>query len=274
MAFMEPYQTPALAAVLQTLAACAPPQAPQIQQSLQSEVDELEEGEYDPSEFLPIVPPLAHQPYSNPQSQPPHPIAPAPQPPPVLPSNNQPPSPAPSKPSLQSIQSLTEKASLITSYSPALRHTTHLLSTHPAITTRIRHLIHTAHDHENKWWAGRETLIKQLAGREEGRKKLDSVLASVGGTLCTKGEGEAPLDIQKELRQYDRKVHRAYQEMVKATGVSLGKLGVPFFCVKEELIVREPLDSAGEVGKGKVTHKELEALKVRMVGFLEDMVKE
>ncbi|KAL8748463.1 MAG: hypothetical protein Q9199_008188 [Rusavskia elegans] len=80
MAFTQPYQTPDLAAVLRTLAACAPARVPPIQQTQQ---DDLEEGEYDPSEFHPIIshpaqpaPPTPHssQQYNEhnpPQLQPP-----------------------------------------------------------------------------------------------------------------------------------------------------------------------------------------------------------
>lgn len=41
---------------------------------------------------------------------------------------------------------------------------------------RIRHLIQTQHEHERQWWDGRVSLVTQQAGREEGRRKLNSVL--------------------------------------------------------------------------------------------------
>ncbi|KAI4249314.1 MAG: hypothetical protein L6R40_000772 [Gallowayella cf. fulva] len=274
MDFAQPYQTPDLAAVLQTLAACAPPRAPpqpQVEQQQQQQVEELEEGEYDPSEFVPIISPPHHLPPSDPPPTQPPPTTHIP---PFPPPSNPRASPGPSTPS---IQTLVEKASLITTYPPALRHTTRLLTSHPGTTARIRHLTHTAHDHERQWWTGRENLHRQLSSRAESRKKIDSVLASIGGNVCAAGEGNAeedPVDVEKEVRAYDRKVHRAYREMVKATWKDLGKLGIPFFGINGDLVVKDVQEGECEVDKGKVGERELQELRGRMLGFLEDMVRE
>ncbi|KAI4249374.1 MAG: hypothetical protein L6R42_009022 [Xanthoria sp. 1 TBL-2021] len=279
MAFTRPYQTPDLAAVLQTLAACAPARAPPIQQTQQ---DDLEEGEYDPSEFQPIIaapaqrpPPTPHpsQQYNEhnpPQLQPPQSNynAPNSHTTNLLPTPSAPSDPSPQLPPPSAI----EKASTITTYAPALRHTTHLLSTSPSITARIRHLIRTAHSHERQWWSGRQSLLAQLSTRSASRQKLNSVLASIGGLTKADDEKETPIDVEKELKLYDRKVHKAYGEMVKATHVDLGKLGIPFFCIREELVVRGR--EGREVEKGKIEERELGVLKGRMLGFLEDWVRE
>ncbi|KAI4087739.1 MAG: hypothetical protein LQ339_008821 [Xanthoria mediterranea] len=286
MAFPQPYQTPDLAAVLQTLAACAPPRPP-IQQTQE---DDLEEGEYDPTEFHSIIPAPAQPPpptlypshqyneHNRPQiQQPPQSTYSAPTAPESH-TTNLPPTPsAPPNPSPQPPQpSATEKASTITTYAPALRHTTHLLSTSPTTAARIRHLIRTAHTHERQWWSGRQSLLHQLSTRSASRQKLNSVLASIGG-LTTKSEPETekPVDdVEKELKMYDRKVHKAYGDMVKATYIDLGKLGIPFFCMKEGLVVHGKEAAGQEVEKGKVGEKELGVLRGRMLGFLEDWVRE
>ncbi|KAL8683310.1 MAG: hypothetical protein Q9186_000693 [Xanthomendoza sp. 1 TL-2023] len=278
MDFQQPYRTPDLAAVLQTLAAYTPskpPPPPPPHQAQQQIEDDLEEGEYDPSDFIPIPPTTSPTPF--PQVAPPplqhtYPNPPL-QPTPTLPTNR--PAP-PSATSTPSTQSLTEKASLITTYPTALRHTTHLLTTHPSITTRIRHLIHTAHTHERQWFTGRETLLKQLSSRSESRRKIDSVLASIGGNIGCTGEktNETPVDMEKELRVYDRKVLKAYREMIEATGRDLGKLGIPFYCIKEELVISGTDQEGAELVRGKIREEELEGLKGRMVAFLEDMVRE
>ncbi|KAL8852923.1 MAG: hypothetical protein Q9221_002173 [Calogaya cf. arnoldii] len=274
MAFSQPYQTPDLAAVLQTLAACAPARPPPIQQTQQ---DDLEEGEYDPSESNPII---FQHPLPNPilsqQYNEHHPFhaqpsqsnynTPDPQktdlpPPPSVPPNT---SPQPSA---------TEKAAAITTYAPALRHTTHLLTTSPTTISRIRHLIHTAHTHERQWWSARQSLLTQLTTRSASSKKLNSVLASIGGIVKPEIGKETPVDVGKELRLYDKKVHKAYAEMVKATHVDLGILGIPFFCTREELVVKG--DGEGrEVEKGKIGERELGVLRGRMLGFLEEWVRE
>ncbi len=78
------------------------------------------------------------------------------------------------------------------------------------------------------------------------------------------------MDVEKELAAYDAKVHEAYSDMVKATYTELGKLGIPFFCTKVELVVKEGRE--GE--KGMVEDRELGVLRRRMLGFLEEWVRE
>lgn len=140
------YDTPNLAAVLQTLAAYAPP--PQAS---------LEEGEYDPSESYPSAISFS-----------------APQQLPLTPNH------PPSQPTIRQSHSalLPSPASsiLITTWPSALRHTMALLSNSPSMNQRIKRLINTAHEHERQWWQGREALIAKLGSREEGRKKLEGVL--------------------------------------------------------------------------------------------------
>ncbi|KAL8827099.1 MAG: hypothetical protein Q9170_007145, partial [Blastenia crenularia] len=131
--------------------------------------------------------------------------------------------------------------------------------------------------HERQWWAGRENLLARLASRGENKRKLASVLASVGGTEpphnsvdLDRGEREEEgidAEAEKELKLYDRKVHKAYGEMVAATRAELKGMGIPFFAIAGERVGKE-----GE--EGKVGEEDLERLRGRMVGFLEDMVRE
>ncbi|KAL8715139.1 MAG: hypothetical protein Q9220_001096 [cf. Caloplaca sp. 1 TL-2023] len=274
---MTSYQVPDLASVLQTLAAYAPPNPHPPQPP------ELEEGEYDPSTFQPLTAAI-HRPPSPPHispEPPPHinqepPQSPLPQPP--LP---QPQPPTQQRPPLAS-------ASTITTYPSALRHTTTLLSTSPPIRSRLRHLIKAAHEHESQWWTGRQALFRTLSTRDASRRKLADVLASIGGgggggTPSTTDNGEKKSmrkedeggdveeakveeEQEKELKEYDRKVHKAYTEMRAATYAELKRMGIPFFCIDEERFVGE--------GEGKLGREELEKLKGKMVVFLEDMVAE
>ncbi|KAL8925424.1 MAG: hypothetical protein Q9208_003516 [Pyrenodesmia sp. 3 TL-2023] len=257
MAFADTYQTPDLASILRTLAGYAPPphqtpfpsQPPVPYQPPPSQpLPDLEEGEeYDPSTFQPsLAPPLQQS-----QPLPPRVLQPTTTPTP-------PPQPSPSS-----------KASHITTWPPALRHTTLLLSTSPSITSRLRHLITSAHTHERQWHTGREALVRQLTTRSTHIKELDTVLSRLGGntTSTTNNNNNKftasadAVDVDKELRVYDKKVYKAYGEMVIATGVELERLGIPFFAI-------------GETEKGRVGEEELERLKGRMVEFLEDMVRE
>lgn len=134
-----PYETPNLASILQTLSAYAPPQP--------TPTPDLEEGEYDPSEAH-IHPSGPHPKHSTPPLK-------------TLPNPKPPPGPHPST---------------ITTWPPAIRHITIHIASNPDKMQRIRHLIHTQHQHERQWWKAREELVKKIYGREEGRKRLDSVL--------------------------------------------------------------------------------------------------
>jgi len=248
---------PDLVSILRTLAAYAPPQ-PQAPQANCYENGDLEEGEYDPAtDYNPSQPlltssnpdPQSQHPPPNPQQQqqqqqplPQHPTTP-PQPPPP-PKPHQTPAPYPSK---------------ITTWPPALRHITHLTTTSPTFTPRITHLIHTQHTHERQRWASRLSLLTLLSTRSEKKRKLDSVLNSLGGKIAS-SEGVSTIDlpVEKELEIFDRKVWRACGEMVEATRRELGRLEVPFFCVE-----------GGLVGEG-----ELRRLQGKMLELLEDLCGE
>ncbi|KAL8756962.1 MAG: hypothetical protein Q9184_004337, partial [Pyrenodesmia sp. 2 TL-2023] len=214
MASADTYQPPDLATILQTLAAYAPPQTPfpsqpplPYQPPPSQPFPDLEEGEeYDPSTFQPsLAPPL----------QPSQPLPPQLLQPATTPTPPRQPSPS-------------SQASHITTWPPALRHTTHLLSTSPSITSRLRHLITTAHTHEQQWHTGRQTLFRQLTTRSTNIKELDTVLSRLGANINNNFTASAEaVDMEKELRVYDKKVYKAYREMVSATGVELERLRIP-----------------------------------------------
>lgn len=86
-------------------------------------------------------------------------------------------------------------------------------------------------------------------------------------------------DDANELLLYDRKVHKASVEMVKAMSTELKDMGVPFFGTKSHLINRGTTSSVsigggvdGRTSPGK-TIQELELVKLqrRMLEMLEDM---
>ncbi|KAL9033710.1 MAG: hypothetical protein Q9214_007382, partial [Letrouitia sp. 1 TL-2023] len=136
------------------------------------------------------------------------------------------------------------------------------------------------------WHRGRQELQSRLSNRAEARRKLASVLASVGGAGAKAGETEED-DAEAELRAYDRKVYGALKEMAEATAKELARLGVPFFGTKAEFVVRdgeeegsrEEEDEATMGEKelkesGKISERELRVLQGRVVELLEDMVRE
>ncbi|KAL8786766.1 MAG: hypothetical protein Q9213_002587 [Squamulea squamosa] len=295
MAFTQQYHTPELTDVLKTLAACSPPK-PSFQQGLE-QWKKSEGDRYGPSEYLPSIPSQSQPPQSG--TYPPLPSLPYPFPYPVphdhVPGQTDPQNPTSGPISIStsdstvSTRSLLYQASLIRQWPAAVQHVAYLLSLPPTVA-RIRHLIRKAHDHERQWWSGRQSLIAKLSGREASRIKLNDVLASVGGHINDPNL-EISVDREKELRLYDHKVWKASREMMAATYEDLEKLGIPFFCIKESLVMREEEEREwiekiekeqtqhrhvkyDRVKPGKIGYKELDASKQKMVIFLEDMVKE
>ncbi len=224
-------QVPDLASILQTLAAYTPRHEGK---------PDLEEGEYDPSEYDPTqsasAPPSQAHPFEQPDASPSA----------VNPTQSAPKAVPPPSPSA------------ITTWPKALNYTMKYIFSDSAKKRRIQHLIETQHRHEREWWASREELIRKAQGRDKSRMELDSVLASVGGLAANSSrlQGEAEGDeLIKELAIFDRKVHFACRQMVDAAIKEIRELGLPFYC-------------AGL--SDKVEKEELKSLREKMLQFLED----
>ena len=57
--------------------------------------------------------------------------------------------------------------------------------------------------------------------------------------------------------------------MIAATTAELERLGVPFFRMQKDLVVGK-----GEKEEGKIDEEELQRLRMKMVGLLEDLSKD
>lgn len=64
----------------------------------------------------------------------------------------------------------------ITTWAPALRYVTKLLTKNEDITERIRKLIKSQHDHEKQWAKGREMVVEERRKRDEGRNAVNDIL--------------------------------------------------------------------------------------------------
>lgn len=174
MDYHRPTHTPPsadLASILATLAAYtpapAPVPAPTVTAAAVHTPLTLEEGEYDPSTLDTSISSTSVVQVDQ-QSKPLHPPAPSSS---IL--NEEPQQQRQQK---QNFPLAVPSSSTITTWPPALRHVTKFIATNEAAMHRIRHLIQTQHEHERQWWDGRVSLVTQQAGREEGRRKLNSVL--------------------------------------------------------------------------------------------------
>lgn len=156
----------------------------------------------------------------------------------------------------------------MTTWPPALRYINSRTSSDPEFIHRIRHLISTQHTHERQWWFSRLDLIRKLEGRDEKKRKLDSVLTSIGGKVGANNSSD--LSPEHELEIFDKKVYRACKQMVAATTQELGKMEVPFFCTLLALAT----ENGGAKRKGAIIQEELMRLQRKMLELLEDLCGE
>lgn len=171
-----------LASILATLAAYtpapAPVPAPTVPAAAVHTPPTLEEGEYDPSTLDTSISSTQVVQVDQ-QSKPLHPPAPSST---ILNQELH-----PQRQQKQNSPLAVPSSSTITTWPPALRHVTKFIATNEAAMHRIRHLIQTEHEHERQWWEGRVSLVTQQAGREEGRRKLNSVLLVSPFQKCADG---------------------------------------------------------------------------------------
>ena len=166
--------------------------------------------------------------------------------------------------------------SSITAWPQALKYVMSSLSQSAAASSRLKTLIHSQHQHEKQWWAGRQSLISRLEGRDEGQKKANDLLRMLGSGKAeeTSSTTQADPDVKKkELEIYDAKVYRALSEMTRAMNDEFRTLGVPFFAIKHELIDAKA-DESSKTKPGALGKKELLELQKRMLQLLQDLLAE
>ncbi|MCJ1398918.1 hypothetical protein MMC11_002119 [Xylographa trunciseda] len=281
------YITPDIASILRSLAATTSnnpaasppihlakpisPPRPQLDGSIDRVLDldldlELEEGEYDPNDaLLPISGHEAQVPLLSQAT-----VAPAPSNTISITDNSQ----SVPKPTAVDPRS-------ITTYPAALRHITKIVARNEATMSRLRKLIASQHQHERQWWDGREALVKQQSEREEGRKKVEDVLRSMGGKVSSQISGPTPAEDAAELTRYDKKVYRACVDMVNATKAELQSMGIPSFGIRHEWVLRDDETDAeiqdevhGNDGRRKLRAEEVLALQKKILALLEDLCEE
>ncbi|KAK8252874.1 hypothetical protein HDK77DRAFT_164136 [Phyllosticta capitalensis] len=134
----------------------------------------------------------------------------------------------------------------ILDWAQGLRCITKIAAQNPGIKGAVQKMIADQHENELMWWGGRRARTSQQVSPEE-------------------------------LQAYDAKIHRAMREMFTAMSGHLKSLGVPFFGVKSDLIVKDE-DSEKEkqalMAKKKITESELLKLQRKMLEYLEAMYKD
>lgn len=164
-------------------------------------------------------------------------------------------------------------ASSITTWSAAIKHVTKYLSTNEKIMSRIKHLINEQHKHEEQWWTQRQAIVTKHAGRAGNQSKVADILKELGGLAAPVVQVDEAAD-RNELETFDKKVYRSIMQMAADFDGQLRKMGVPFYAIKHELVVREGGKTANGASMRTLDKTELRKLQKRMLQHLEDLVSD
>jgi len=99
---------------------------------------------------------------------------------------------------------LIDPATII-DWSSGLKCVMRTIAKHENMLQDIRRMIKVQHENEVQWWSSRQALIERQKAREEGQKKLDSVLKLVGGDSTTSSSNISPEEMGQELKIFDTK---------------------------------------------------------------------
>ncbi|KAL2855058.1 hypothetical protein BJX68DRAFT_231379 [Aspergillus pseudodeflectus] len=275
----QDYNSADLTSILKTLSAFSSQTANNNAHQSLINLDE-EDNDYEPPDAVtPSLPKHSHPPSSSSSAH--HSrlnstAAPAPAPAPIPISSSRP-------QRQQQAQPKDSPAATITTWPAALKQVMRTVAANEHIQQRIRFLIQRQHDHERQWWKGREALLQKQKSRAEKKRELDEVLRSVGAPVDEKNISTAEEDAA-EIKYYDGKVYKASKDMANAMTLELKTLHVPFFCIKQSLVVGVIADLKGDLGQGhasitgdsqgRISVDELSALQQRMMELLQDLCKE
>ncbi|RMZ77595.1 hypothetical protein DV737_g4245, partial [Chaetothyriales sp. CBS 132003] len=125
-----------------------------------------------------------------------------------------------------------------------------------------------------QWHSGREALVALHESRHSTSAQVSALLRSLGGkdaagSSSSINSSSTEADNKAELAAYDAKVYRSLVAMQADFDRQLRNLGVPFFAISHDLVVKD-----GEsVGAGhKLDKGELRELQKRMLDLLEDFL--
>jgi len=164
-------------------------------------------------------------------------------------------------------------ASIITTWPAAIRHVTKYLSTNEKVMSRVKHLINEQHKHEEQWWAQRQAIVTKHAGRAGNQSKVADILKELGGLATPVVQVDEAAD-KNELEAFDKKVYRSMVQMAADFDGQLRKMGVPFYAIKHDLVVRDSGKTENGASTRKIDKIELGELQKRMLQHLEDLVSD
>ena len=176
-------------------------------------------------------------------------------------------------PKPQATPILVPDASTITTWPAALKHVTKYVTTNEKVMSRVKHLINEQHKHEEQWWAQRQAIVTRHAGRAGNQTKVADILKDLGGLAIPMGQVDEAAD-RNELDAFDKKVYKSMVQMAADFDGQLRKMGVPFYAIKHDLIVKDGEKSEDRAKIRKLEAKELRELQSRMLQHLEDLASD
>jgi hypothetical protein len=142
-------------------------------------------------------------------------------------------------------------------------------------------MMQTQREHEIRWYTERQNLKRTHSNRATSTASAQSILASLGASVTRPAEQSSEAHKDAELLEFDQKVYAAQQAMETGMTAELKGLGVPFFGVKEDLVVPDELEvKRAEEADGMpkwsavVTESEMRELRRRMINHLEDLYRD
>lgn len=183
-----------------------------------------------------------------------------------------PPTPKPNLPEPKSkTVSPVPDASCITTWPAALKHVTKYIASNETLGAKIRQMLADQHNHEKRWWAGREAVVEKRKSRGNHQQQASDLLRAIGGTTNLRPVDDSTE--KAELESYDRKVYSELTKMVASFDRQLRSMGIPFYAIKHELVIleqgKEKTRSTGRIDRG-----ELRELQKRMMQHLQDLFSE
>ncbi|KAF2271791.1 uncharacterized protein EI97DRAFT_348893, partial [Westerdykella ornata] len=177
----------------------------------------------------------------------------------------------------------TVHPSTITEWKHGLRCLNKLAAQNPHFETSIQKLIKDQERNVKDWDNGRQRLIAEQRAKRENELSQRAAI-NLPGLLDNAPLLRTPERDQEELNEYYQKVYRACRQMSESHKKELQRLGVPFFCLRFDLLraddtktvssPHEDDEQEKEVSAssdGTITESELLVLQKKMLNHLMEL---
>ncbi|KAF2016120.1 hypothetical protein BU24DRAFT_422458 [Aaosphaeria arxii CBS 175.79] len=162
------------------------------------------------------------------------------------------------------------KSSTITEWKFGLRFVSKIAAQNPAFGTAVQKLIKDQERNIRDWNNGRERIVEEQIAKRDNELTQRAAISFLASAPLLR----TPQRDKEELDQFYNKVYRACKQMTDAQSEELGRLGVPFFGMRPDLVIPDedgPAEGgtlASDGASEKITRTQLLALKRKMLNHL------